>query len=55
MESFERINFFGEDVEDVFLVGRFYILVGGGVFLIYVFLVVVLGVYIILKYILYFL
>lgn len=55
MESFERINFFGEDVEDVFLVGRFYILVGGGVFSIYVFLVVVLGVYIISKYILYFL
>lgn len=45
MESFERINFFGEDAEDVLSAGRPHTPVGGGAFPTHVPSVAASGVY----------
>ena len=52
MESFERINFFGEDAEDVLSAGRPHTPVGGGTLSTHVPSVAASGVYTTLKYIL---
>lgn len=50
LESFERINFFGEDAEDVLSAGRPHTPVGGGTFPTHVPSVAASGVYTTLKH-----
>ena len=50
LESFERINFFGEDAEDVLSAGRPHTPVGGGAFPTHVPSVAASGVYTTLKH-----